>query len=146
MKAISLPQPWAGRVLAGQIRAINAPIATDYRGELAIFAQGYDSAVPRAGDILTYRRLFITQPPAYLGFVHVQGVADTHQTTISPYLGHRWFWTVTPGDLLMQPVDDPAFVPYPFSVIHMVPDRMRDAIDSERLGWSVWWDRALLAR
>lgn len=139
MKAVCLPQPWAGLVLSGQIEHVNAKQATSHRGELLIYAKG--RADYGTGHNYRHVRGLMDVTDTYLGFVDVQSSNDPYEVDAKAYLGYAWFWHVQTADMLITPVEDSRRRPW--GEVFMVPDAHRDAINASRIGWSAWWDRVL---
>jgi len=138
MIAVCLPQPWAGLVLAGQVKHINTLRYTSYRGELVIYASG------DMGDTIEpykYVDGLMDVTDAYLGVVNIHDAQDPYEVDLSPYLGLGWWWKSSPYEMMQQPVD--AVFDHRWGESFIVPDRHRDTIDAMRLGWSAWMDRYL---
>lgn len=137
MIAVCLPQPWAGLVLSGQVKAINARRYTSRREELLIYARG---TVAVTHDYSHVKGLMdLTE--AYLGFVTIANATDPYELDLEPYLGLGWWWQVDQGDMLFDPVG--AEQDRAWGDSFMVPQEHRDYVNPLRLGWTAWWDRYL---
>lgn len=141
MRAVALPQPWAGLLVAGQLDHINSHRASSYRGELAIYATGQTHEFQEAR--LRYRLLTgVTDVHhAFLGLVQVTGCSDAYECDALAFMGQSWFWHVQVGDMLIDPIAAPRQAED--GRVFTVPRQWDDAIDGQRIGWSKWWDRVL---
>lgn len=138
MIAVCLPQPWAGLVLSGQLNLINARHYTTHRDEMMVYAGGVD---PDAKHPYRHVTGLMDQTDAYLGFVSVQDVRDPYEVDAVAYLGLGWWWSVEPGEMMIDPVG--AKQDRRWGESFMVPDEHRDHINPMRIGKTAWWDRYL---